>query len=369
MIGADISMFSNATSSESSTSGNFSDDLSSSLALLLPRNWSPRAYLATLNEALASGTLDRAEWWNYFVYTYWSESPAALKVRLGGEAEYDIPTCMLGHFFACWQTAMGLTRLQLLLAGVNEGILPAGFPFLTASGGSVESLGLHGSLLVRQHVRGRLLFDPTGKLIQMELAIIAHDEYLLSVRAGALVAANFPPLSETTLANPFICQWGFPASVHRLLDILTVLIRDVSNWLGTEDYPSTQNHQNPTHGTISNHLSPPHHPGIAAHLQQMQQAQMQQLQWQQLANVQQLLFSPVAGVTKKSHGSRVGSRSSPAGGKKKKRPVAPRPDLGMPTGSVAVMTAAVSGSTTPMALIPPTGDISMTGSIGSVGCN
>lgn len=357
MIGADMLMLSNATIPEPSTSGNFADDLSSPLALLLPRNWSPRAYLAALNEALTNGTLDRADWWNTFVYTYWSESPAALKVRLGGEAEYDIPTCMLGHFFACWQAAMGLTRLQLLLAGVNEGILPAGFPFLTASGGSVESLGLHGSLLIRQHVRGRLLFDPTGKLIQMELAIIAHDEYLLSVRAGALVAANFPPLNETALASPFICQWGFPASVHRLLDILTVLIRDVSNWLGTEDYASVQNHQNSVHGPTP---IPP--PGTPSHLQQMQQLQMQQLQWQQLANVQQLLLSPVMGATKKSHGGRVGSRGSPAGGKKKKRLVVPRPDLGMP-GSVAVMAVAVPGGATPITIASSAVDTPMTGNI------
>lgn len=332
MIGTDVAMSLAGTSTDCPALAHFTDD--PSLSLLLPRNWSPRAHLAALNETLASGALDRADWWHTFVYTYWTESPAALKIRLGGEAEYDVPTCMLGHFFVCWQAAMGLTRLQLLLGGVSEGVLPAGFPFLTASGGSVESLGLHGSLLIRQHVRGRLLFDPTGRLIQLELAVVAHDEYLLSVRAGALVAANFPPLGETGSASPFVCQWGFPASVHRLLDILTVLIRDVSNWLGAaEEHQSAQHGQHPNHGAV---------PGVpyVPHIQQVQQLQMQQLQWQQLGNIQQLLFGPAAGVDKKG-GGRMGSRGSPAGGKKKRRPVVPRPDLGAagPTAPVARMSA------------------------------
>ena len=189
----------------------------------IARSWSPRSTLQYMNDLLTTGSLDRAEFWNHFISTFWADSTLALRIKFGstGQEEYDLPTYMLMHFFGTWQMAGAVSKMQFNVGPASEGILPAGFPFLTSSSAAIETLGLDGSLLIRQQLRTRAFFDQTGRIVQLEWHILAHNEYFLSIRAGHLMAANFP--NGMGERSPFICKWGFPTSVHRLLDTLDTL--------------------------------------------------------------------------------------------------------------------------------------------------
>lgn len=227
-------------------------------------SWSPRGHLGAMNEALTQGRdqFSRAAFWNNFVYTFWNESPSALKLRFppsssalvetgdeegGNTAEeqvFDVPTFMLAHFFATWQASLEMTSMQIhtgnAAGSIDDGILSGSFPYLISSSACIETIGLSGGLFIRQHVGMRVIFDPTGRIIQLELILTGHqhEEYLLAPKAAMLLTVNnyFSPSSsagghEEENGTGHLCRFGFPASVHRLLEINLVLLKDLTGWL------------------------------------------------------------------------------------------------------------------------------------------
>lgn len=195
--------------------------------------WTSRGQLQSLNDTLTSGAMDRIEFWQSLVTNFWAEAPSAgaIRLTLSGDgifevgtttATHKVPTDLVAHFFHTWATSAGMTRLRFDFPQAKEGKLPGGsITFLSTSNGSMESLLLEGSLLIRQYFRGRILFDLRGGIASMELQIHSHDEFFLSLRAGHLVAANFNFMSITE--RPFVCRIGFPASVHRVLDVMLTI--------------------------------------------------------------------------------------------------------------------------------------------------
>lgn len=207
------------------------------------RSWSPRLHIQNMNDVWASGPLDRLDFWSHFVQLFWADSPVALKLKLGAPnmtvEEHDLPTTLVPFFFHTWQQAASFTRIQLLINQVTEGVLPAGFPFLTGTGVTLETIGAEGGLLVRQHARCRMIFDHNGHLVQWEVQIVAHDEYLLAGRAGLLLASN------SNNGGLWICPWGLPASVYRWLDLVTIMKElPWGAWLGKENNDEDKNEDN-----------------------------------------------------------------------------------------------------------------------------
>ncbi len=210
--------------------------------------WTSRGQIQSLNDALTGSAMDRIEFWQGLVAAFWAEGPAAAAIRLtlGGEAvgsgsslngnpllfdgggggfiaSYNIPTGLVAHFFHTWAASTGMTRLHFDFPQAKEGKMPGGLlSFLATNGGFMDSLLLEGSLLIRQYLRGRFLFDPRGSIAMLELHTHSHDEFFLSLRAGHLVAANFNFMMAIP-ERPFVCRLGFPASVHRILDVMLTM--------------------------------------------------------------------------------------------------------------------------------------------------
>lgn len=207
-----------ATSAQHADLGSGARGARPAMPLMPSKQWTPRQQLQNLNDFLSLGPLDRWEFWTNFVASFWSgDAMVGLRVRLGQDevdGVFEVPPAVLPHFFHTWAGSGSMRRLYFDLIQATEGSPHPST--LNASQGCIESILLEGALLVRQHARIRCTFDQLGRVSLLDLHIISHDEFVLSAVAGQVIATN----------GLSICRYGFPMSVHRVLE-MAVVVREM----------------------------------------------------------------------------------------------------------------------------------------------